>query len=517
MSLKIGSNNIGDVYVGGSKISSIFVGNNKVYSSAPPPVIRDFIVNVTRETRDTYVNSSTTYTGDSYVAVKIATGTESGVTRTATVTYGGITQTVNDVPENSPTTIRFGKYKGVDDNTPVTGDMTISGDYSYVEFGVSEPIAKNSNTRVNCVNNIVQYFGSQLTNACYMSGQKRLVEFITPDFLTDARLDFTGCSNLSNLILSPIQTVAPVLSNCTNITSITLPNTITIIPANAFTGSGLTTLTIPKACNYIGGLAFSSSSNTNLTSVYYDGVLEDWCNIEFSSSSSSPLYSTDNVYLKNNLGNYIRVDSITNLSIPNTVNKNMFYSFYKWAIESVYIPGNVASYLRREVFYKCANLRSVTFGEGGQLERIYYGTFHDCTSLTSISIPSSVTIIEDVAFSGCTSLTSFVIPNTITTIGAYAFNGCTSLLEITIPSSVTSIGSKVSSYSNVTGKTFAGCSSLAQCFFAIQTIANLTIATGDFLNQSANVEYYFKDTEANVTAWGKFTTDNFTNTTYHSY
>jgi hypothetical protein len=59
---------------------------------------------------------------------------------------------------------------------------------------------------------------------------------------------------------------------------------------------------------------------------------------------------------------------------------------------------------------------------------------------TSVTIPNSVTSIENWAFYGCTSLTSVTIPNSVTSIENWAFEGCTGLKEIVIPNSVTEIG-----------------------------------------------------------------------------
>ena len=66
--------------------------------------------------------------------------------------------------------------------------------------------------------------------------------------------------------------------------------------------------------------------------------------------------------------------------------------------------------------------------------------FSSCGSLTSIEIPESVTSIGNYAFYNCSSLTSIEIPDSVTSIGYSAFYNCDSLTSIEIPDSVTSIG-----------------------------------------------------------------------------
>ena len=85
----------------------------------------------------------------------------------------------------------------------------------------------------------------------------------------------------------------------------------------------------------------------------------------------------------------------------------------------------------------------------------HIGGFYNQTSLTSVTIPGSVTSIEDGAFEFCTNLTKVTIGNGLTRIESYAFSSCTSLTNITIPGSITYIGRLA----------FQNCTSLKGVFF----------------------------------------------------
>lgn len=70
---------------------------------------------------------------------------------------------------------------------------------------------------------------------------------------------------------------------------------------------------------------------------------------------------------------------------------------------------------------------------------IGYSAFSDCSFLTSIAIPDSVTSIGWCAFKGCSSLKRVTIPKSVTDIDDGAFSDCSSLMSITIPEHITNI------------------------------------------------------------------------------
>ena len=149
-------------------------------------------------------------------------------------------------------------------------------------------------------------------------------------------------------------------------------------------------------------------------------------------------------------------EKLTSIIIPEGVTSIGTMAFnYCRSLASVNIPSSVTS-VGSSVFKYCYILKTAgPIGGGYNIEfgwttSIPHNAFDECSGLTSVTIPSSVTSIGSYAFNGCSKLTSVTIPEGVTSIGYNAFYECSNLTSITIPSSVTSIG----------GSTFYRCYSL---------------------------------------------------------
>ena len=100
--------------------------------------------------------------------------------------------------------------------------------------------------------------------------------------------------------------------------------------------------------------------------------------------------------------------------------------------------------IEESAFYECSGLTSLTLPNS--LTSIGIDAFSHCSALTSLTLPNSLTSIGTNAFSHCSALTSLTLPNSLTSIGIDAFSDCSGLTSLTLPNSLTSIGHRAFAY-----------------------------------------------------------------------
>ena len=196
--------------------------------------------------------------------------------------------------------------------------------------------------------------------------------------------------------------------------------------------------------------------------------------------------------------------SLKNVIFSSGIEKIPDYLFYKSSnlksMTSITIPNSVTT-IGDSAFYHCTNLTSITIPDS--VTSIGASAFYGCTGLTSIIIPDSVVTIGEYTFNGCTGLTNVTISDSVTSVGWNAFSGCTGLTSIVIPDSVTSISN--SAFSGCTnletitipknakfdssGRTFDNCKSLKNVIFSsgIEKIPDYLFYRSNNLNSLTSI------------------------------
>ena len=155
-----------------------------------------------------------------------------------------------------------------------------------------------------------------------------------------------------------------------NITSVEIPNGVTLIGNSAFKDcSQLTQVIIPDTVTRIGNYAFFGCRN------------------------------------------------LRTISIPNSVTEigdsSFGRAFFGSGLTSITLPRSLA-YIASATFGNCTNLTSVTIPEG--VKRIDGQAFERCSALQTIALPASIEEIGQSAFEGCRALTTITIPNSVSRI-----------------------------------------------------------------------------------------------------
>ena len=219
--------------------------------------------------------------------------------------------------------------------------------------------------------------------------------------------------------------------------------TVTTIGTDAFLGLNITSVTIPASVTEIGSNAFAGC--TNLTSVHYAG---DWSNLTIQSgnpavqdAANAPLF--DFAFTPDNTAvivtNYKYNGAAADVTIPSRyqgkpVTTIGHAAFFNSAVTSVTIPDSVTS-ISDEAFINCPKLTNISIPNS--VTYIGFSAFSSCTSLKSITLPSSLSFISGALFLGCSQLTTIHIPVSVTSIGNNAFADCPSLMTVTYPGSKT--------------------------------------------------------------------------------
>ena len=165
---------------------------------------------------------------------------------------------------------------------------------------------------------------------------------------------------------------------------------------------------------------------------------------------------------------------------------NSYYYYYYSYYTSDDVIGEFA-------FYNCRSLTSVTIPSS--VTSIGKYAFSGCSGLTSVTIPSSVTSIGEAAFLDCSGLTSVTLPSSVTSIGGSAFEGCSGLTSITLPSSVTSIGSSA----------FSRCSGLTSVYVSWESPLSISTSVFGSSNTKSCILYVPKGTYDDywLSNWGE--------------
>jgi len=241
------------------------------------------------------------------------------------------------------------------------------------------------------------------------------------------------------------------LYGCARMTSLELPVSLTAVNDYAFYGcTGLTSVTLPKNLTNMSASAFSGCTSVKSLTIASNTIArKNWT----SSSNMNTIFPN---LKKVVFGENVKAIGEYAFSVPSDKTNN---------IETIVFEGNPVD-VGSSAFRYNTKLAKI-----GKVKSVGASSFSNCSSLESIEITGD-DVVDGNAFAACSSLKSVTLPNTLTTINQYAFNGCTELTSIEIPSNVTSI--------NV--EAFRNCTNLSNLKVSSNTIASKNWTSSSNMN-----------------------------------
>ena len=313
----------------------------------------------------------------------------------------------------------------IPDSVTTIGYNAFVGCDSLISFNVDK---NNSNY---CDIGGVLFSKDKTTLIAYPSKKSDSV-YTIPDSVTSiGNYAFDGCDNLTEInIPDSVTTIGEwAFGWCGSLTEVIIPDSVTSIGEEAFYGcTNLTEVTIPDGVTSIGDYAFDNC--TNLTKVIIPDSVTSIGDYAFYSCDSLTIYCSENSYAaeyaKNNDIPYSTGDEPIDLSgEPDETFTNGDFEVAVYGNNAV-ISKYISSAEKVEIPSKINGYKVVAIGEKA---------FAQCFSLTEISIPNSISKIDNYAFLNCHGLTEITIPDSVTEIGYQPFYTCINLAEINVNSS----------------------------------------------------------------------------------